>query len=132
MTFAEHGKTSADDADQQTLSADVRQWCALGEPQETRTLLLSLLSGVDVLSLKTHLTKLDVDVLSIGPDVIVASVPCAMVTDIAHIDGIARIEMPTMYEPRQPSTITTNGTPMNTPAHSVQDQCDAALSKTSR
>jgi hypothetical protein len=121
---------STEDANQRTMSVDVRQWCAMGDPEETRTLMLSLLSGVDVLSLKTHLIKLDIDVLSIGPDVIIASVPCAKATDVANIDGIARMEMPTMYEPRPTSTMKTGGTPMNTSAHNLADQGDPALMKT--
>lgn len=82
----------------QTLSTDVAQWSQKGKPDESQILILSLFANVDVLSLRSSLTARDAHVLSIGPDVIIASVKCEDVPMLANTEGIARIDMQGPYE----------------------------------
>lgn len=82
----------------QTLSTDVAQWSLRGKPDESQILILSLFANVDVLSLRSWLTARDTHVLSIGPDVIIASIKCEDVPMLANTEGIARIDMQNPYE----------------------------------
>lgn len=91
---------STRNAKRQTLSAELRDWCVTGAPDESRTLVLKLSHKADVDQVTAQLAALGVEIVSAGPAVTVANIRCGSLVKASELSGVLRIEVPARFAPK--------------------------------
>ena len=91
---------STKDARRQKMSAELRDWCAAGAPEDRRTLVLNLSPRADVDQLAARLRDLGAKIVSAGPAVTIANISCRAAHQASKLPGVVRIDLPTRMSPK--------------------------------
>jgi len=91
---------STRDARRQRMSAELRDWCRTGAPDERRTLVLKLAPGADLSQLATRLGDLGATLVSTGPAVTIAEVSCNAAGEAAELPGVVSADLPARLAPK--------------------------------
>jgi hypothetical protein len=90
---------STRNARRQTMSAELRDWCATGSPEEQRTLVLKLSPNADVERLTAELRGLGAEIVSAGPAATVASISCGAAKRASELPGVIQVDAPRRLRP---------------------------------
>lgn len=84
----------------QTLSTELRDWCAVAAPEDCRTLVVRLLPHAEPEAVAVGLRALGAEIVSSGQGVLVATIAREAVLEASRLPGVVGIEAPSRLHPK--------------------------------